>query len=183
MAKTGRSQGFSLIELCICMGLISIIVSVTSSPLSNFVEKSELHAISSNLRASLMLARQHAISTTTIVHICPIDPITPEQCKKSNNYNSNWSAGWLVFADKNNNNELDSTDQILSVKRNTYKTKVVFNQRGRLRFFNNGSARSAGFYLCNKTASHTRHIKLLYSGRARSIEIMTDKQKSICQSA
>jgi len=88
-----------------------------------------------------------------------------------------------VFEDLNDDNELNKNDNILYTNALNGKINLVFNQRGRLRFFNDGSARSAGFYICNNNSKETRHIRLLHTGRSRTTDIQTKKQELICLEA
>ena len=176
-----RLSGFSLIELLIS---ITIVLTLTGLAMPNFASlttKTRLSSTSNALFESLYLARSYAISSQKKVHVCHLNDDGSETCSNDREYNSNWSSGWLVFIDKNGNNDHDSDDEIISIIRKKQNINVVFNQRGRLRFFPDGSARSAGFYLCDKHSKTFKHIYLLHSGRARVNELLTEKQQETCQ--
>lgn len=178
-----HQSGFNLIELSATLSILSITLATAAPHLSETVASVRLRSLSFELQTTLNLARQSAIATNLNAIICPLKPTNEQQCSDDTDFNANWSYGWLVYSDKNNNNQLDDTDTILHQNALKNKTNIVFNQRGRLRFFSDGSSRSAGFYLCNGSTTKTRHIKLLYTGRSRVTEIGTEKQQSICLSA
>ena len=178
-----RQTAFSLIEVTIVLAILSILVSVAVPSFSSTINKSKLSNTSLELISSLSLARQHAITSSKKVHLCALTSLKPTICQQERNFNANWSKGWMVFADINDNNEYDQSDTILSISSNTKTVNVVFNQQGRLRFFPDGSARSAGFYICSKNSLDNRHIKLLYSGRARATKISNPAQLTTCLSA
>jgi len=177
-----KTHGFSLIESMITLSILSILVMTSTPSFSKLINNNKVKTTSYNLKSSLSLARQYAISNSVPVNLCALASLENTQCSGDTGFNSNWSHGWIVYADQNDNNQYDESDLLLNVIKNTHKVGVVFNQQGRLRFFQNGSARSAGFYLCNQSTAETRHVKLLYSGRARTTKIMTQRQQLICNS-
>ena len=178
-----HENGFSLIEIIIVIAIMSLLISTATPSFNTLINKSRLSKTSEELFSSLSLARSYAITSGQRVHLCALASSDPLLCKKERDFNSNWSDGWMVFADINQNNEYDSNDTMLNISTNSKNINVVFNQRGRLRFFQNGSARSAGFYICSKKSPENRHIKLLYSGRARTTKINNNSQLSTCLSA
>lgn len=183
LPSDNKQSGFSLIETMIALAIVSILITTAIPSFSSIINQTRLSTTSYKLQHSLALARQSAISSGNKVHLCALDPNDPNKCEESRKFNSNWSQGWMVFADVNDNNELDSHDNILSINNTPHTINIVFNQRGRLRFFPDGSARSAGFYICNKKSEENRHIKLLYSGRARTTKISKNSQLITCLSA
>ena len=183
------NYGFTLIELSMSLGILSI-VTITSAPhFSNFIDKVKLTSTTRQLKNTLSTARQHAISDSHPVNICALEASNEIKCASETGFNSNWSYGWIIYSDVNNNNQYDNnTDYLISISQITDNVGVVFNQQGRLRFFSNGSARSAGFYICvskrnGDTENTFRHIKLLYSGRSRVVNTSEEKNRLICESA
>jgi len=181
--KQKTNQGFSLVESLIVLSILSILIISSVPSFSKLVGNTEVINASYNLRTSLSTARQFAISHSSPINICALTAPNNIQCSDNTDFNSNWSSGWAVYMDENDNNLYDNGDTLITVFQSTGNINIVFNQRGRLRFFQDGSARSAGFYICSKSTTETRHIRLLYSGRARTTEITTQRQQSVCQSA
>ena len=177
-----KTRGFSLVESTIVLSIMAILIMTSVPSFSKFITEAEVTNVSYKLSTSLNLARQYAINHSTPVHLCALKSLKSIECNYNTDFNSNWSYGWIVYADKNDNNRYDESEPLINVVRNTRDVNIVFNQRGRLRFFQDGSARSAGFYLCKQTTSENRHIRLLYSGRARTSKSMSEKQQLICNS-
>jgi len=166
------SRGLSLIECCSVLSILSIVATSAAPTFSGIIAKHKIRTVELALRNSLSFARQKAISSTKSIYLCASkDSI---QCDVNRPFNANWSHGWLTFIDINDNKELDAPDELLTNYITQEKVGVVFNQRGRIRFKTNGSARSAGYYICNKTTA--KHIRVLYSGRTRS-NILEDKNR------
>ena len=183
MKNTSPFKGFSLIELLILLSIIVIATGISTPSFISLINSSRVTTQTNSIFESLYLARSYAITQQKNVHICHMSEPNIEQCDSDRDYNTAWSNGWLVFADINNNNEFDNEDNLIQVNAPNMNTNIVFNQRGRLRFFPNGSARSAGFYICDRQNMHYRHIFLLYSGRARTSKKITTRQQEVCDKA
>jgi len=156
-------RGLTLIELIITTSIIAIMLSIGLPSLTQFLQKSKIESSSIELFSILAMARNNAITSGKDTYVCEL--INNNQCNTNRPFGAIWNNGWLAFQDNNKNNDLDNEDTILRIYKNRAQVGVIFNQQGRLRFRNDGSARSAGFYICNEISS--KHILILYSGRAR----------------
>lgn len=173
--------GFTLIELLMTLTLASVLLGIAVPNLSSFIAKLQFRSQSSALYESLYLARNYAITNQQLVQVCSISKQSPEQCSDNYQSDANWSDGWMIYSDLNQNNQFDQTDQIIKSYTAIDQAKIMFNQRGRLRFFPNGGARSAGFYLCNNANEETRHIYVLHTGRIRIKDKLGKSQKQRCK--
>lgn len=178
-----EQSGHTFIELVIAGAIAAVLISAATPSLAGLYAQTQVTTTTNSLIQSLHLARTHAISRQRNVHVCHLNPDTLNSCDMDRGFNSTWSVGWLIFADLNGNRDLDTDDDVLQIVHKTNSANIVFNQRGRLRYFANGSARSAGFYVCDPQQKSFRHIYLLYTGRARVNETLSQTQKSICSSA
>ena len=168
------TRGMTLIELILSIGVIAIITSAAIPSFHAYIEHNRIKTTSNELRMVLSLARQTAISSGSDTYVCELIP--SNTCNSHRPFAANWSYGWLAFVDLNQNAELDKTDTIIRQYRSSNESNIgiIFNQRGRLRFRANGSARSAGFYLCN--SEEAEHILLLYTGRTR-VKTLSDASR------
>lgn len=179
--KTNIYQsGFNLIELLVFIAILTIIAGAAIPSFASLISRNQVVVQSNTLLGSLHLARSYAITQQKNVHVCHIDQEDLQACSEARGYNSDWSSGWLVFVDVNNNNDFDNADHLVRSFLSNSQTNIVFNQRGRLRFFPDGSSRSAGFYVCDKQQLNYRHVYLLYSGRARIGAQLNTTQKVRC---
>lgn len=180
LSKANTQRGFTLLELLIACSVAMISLSIAVPSFASMVQSSRVKSTSHALNNSLLVARNHALNNRTRVIICHASSSAQTSCSNQRNRNTNWRNGLISFADRNANNELDSGDEIINKMTLNQDVAVVFNQNGRLRFFNDGSSRSAGFYICHKTTQHQRHIRILHTGRTRTMEKMSEKQSQTC---
>ncbi len=180
-----KPGGYTLLELIITVAMLSILLATATPSFASMIQKNKVRAASNNLVQSLHLARSHAINEAHTVLVCPLakpyDGKNAAACIGKPQRNQNWQYGWLVYTDLNANNEFDPEDKLIVQQKADATTAVVFNQNGRLRFFANGSARSAGFYICQQESDRITHIKLLHSGRARITHSNDKKRLSTCK--
>lgn len=177
-----REQGFSLLELMCGIAVSAALIVIATPSFAALVSRAQVTAQANELLGSLSLARNEAFVRQKVVHLCQIAN-QASGCDNQYHANRSWSRGWIVFVDNNSNNEYDTTDTLLRSTKIKSAVRIVFNQRGRLRYFPDGSSRSAGFYLCDAEQTAYRHIYLLYSGRARINNSLNTAQRRICSNS
>ena len=173
-----KQLGANMLELIISVCIIGIVTAIAAPPFLSMIEANRVISTSNQIATSLYLARSTALNSKINVHICR--KTETDECINSYPFNADWSNGWLVFSDNNSNANYDNQDTLISVIQKTGKTKIIFNQRGRLRYFPTGSSRSAGFYVCGASRKHVRHVRILRTGRVRITKTLTNRQLSKC---
>ncbi len=179
--RAPHCTGFTLIEALLVISIIATILAIAIPNFTTLIENTRIRTQVSLLHATLHSARNYALTTQSVVIVCAAAGMQKEKCNGDYSSNTNWKDGWIVYEDKNRNNKLDTQDSVLNVSSNA-NVATVFNQRGRLRFFPDGSARSAGFYICTANSESGWHVKLLHTGRARTQRNLGEKQHEICRS-
>ena len=180
LPSASYKPGFSLIELMVALSVTAVLLASAAPSFGSLVNSTRVSVQSNHLLESLLQARAEAVNRHKLVQICQMDDVASLECSSDYSSYRNWSVGWMIFEDTNGNNNYDSNDEIIRVEQGNEHVQLVFNQRGRLRFFPDGRARSAGFTVCGANQRHYRHIYLLHTGRARVDENATDKQKAKC---
>ncbi len=180
LSKKPKQTGFTLLELLITCAIAVISLSIAVPSFASILQSSRVKSTSQTLNNSLFIARNHALNNRTRVIVCHASSPEQTSCSNQRNRNTDWSNGVISFVDRNANNELDADDEIVNKMIPNKGVAVVFNQNGRLRFFSDGSARSAGFYICHKTTQQQRHIRILHTGRTRTLEAMSEQQSQTC---
>lgn len=175
------ASGFSLLELLTSVGIATLLITIAAPSFARFMANNDMKIQTTALVQSLAIARQTALNQGHIVQVCGLADKASVKCMSRRGRNRSWTDGWMLFTDINENGSFDASDEIVRVYESSGATKIVFNQNGRLRFFPNGSARSAGFYLCNENAKIDRRIFLLHSGRTRSTDTLLESRKKTCQ--
>ena len=112
--------GFTLIEVLVVISILGILLVLALPNISSFGHGARLSSYSNRFLFSLFLARSEAIKRNSWVVVC-----------KSNDGVScspdgYWSQGWIVFADRNNNIQVDQGEDLLLVEKALEPDWVVF---------------------------------------------------------
>ncbi|MGI9281405.1 MAG: GspH/FimT family pseudopilin [Endozoicomonas sp.] len=166
------AKGFSLIELMITLLIAAIIIAMGLPQLREMSNTIRFANLQQNLISSLLYARSEAVKNGSNTIACA--STNGINCSASAN---DWSQGWLIFTDENNNGLYDgepvdtprrsqTVDSIASITwGNT--TPIVFEGDGTV---NNTS--SGTFLICDgqATSSIARGVTINLSGRVRSTD-------------
>jgi len=106
--KYQRQGGLTIPELMIGIALFSIVVSMAAPSFQNLMRRQELNSQMGLLNSTLAYARNEAISRQQNVAFCASSNGT--SCLAAS---KDWSAGWLVFIDADNDGIADAGETIL----------------------------------------------------------------------
>ena len=168
------SHGFTVLEVLLGMVITVILITVATPAFSQFLQRQQLRAAASELSATLRAARYHAVSHARTVQVCQIGR-RKRTCQQPYPAWRSWSDGWITFDASET-----SAPQLININQIETDIGIIFNQRGRLRFFADGSARSAGFYLCSASLDEIMHLTLFHSGRLKVSTRHDTKQRHRC---
>lgn len=98
--------GVSLVELLVVVALLGMLASLAAPSFTGLMHRYRVDAVREELLASLQLARVEAIRQNASV-------IVERQtgCSTVLATGNNWSCGWLLYADKNDNNSRDTQSE------------------------------------------------------------------------
>ena len=157
--------GFSLIELLFTLTLAAIALIIAVPVFSEFGQRQRMDAAVTDLHNHLMLARNEAIYRNVQIVACPGDAI--DGCLDT----TDWSDGWLVFSDLNEDRSLQAGE---SVHRSEPGLELLAisssNGRTSLRFMPNGSAPGSNVSIsfCDRRGPEkARKLVISNSGRIR----------------
>ncbi|MDQ7091096.1 MAG: GspH/FimT family pseudopilin [Methylococcales bacterium] len=166
--KIDGQQGFTLIELLITITIMSIVMSIGYPSFTGAVRNSRLTTNANQLIASLNLARSEAIKRNMMVYI-----------RRKGTTSKNWSEGWDIFIDANNNQIFnEGVDTLLKTYpplENNYTLMTGANFNDWTAYLPSGLNSSSGSFLNDSfrlcaTAGDTinsRRVVLNAVGRAR----------------
>ncbi|HND49852.1 MAG TPA: GspH/FimT family pseudopilin [Anaerolineales bacterium] len=101
-------RGVTLIELLVTLSVLSILLTIGVPSFNQFSTSSRLNSYSNTLFSHMALARSEAIKRNSRVVVCKSsDGLS---CTNS----GNWSQGWVVFVDLDNNANISGGEQILT---------------------------------------------------------------------
>ncbi len=99
--------GFTLVELLVVMTLGVVLLSMAAPSMNGIVNSQRSIALSSELLASMNLARSEAIKRNARAVLCK--SADGQSCAPS----GGWEQGWIVFHDADNDAALDEGEQVI----------------------------------------------------------------------
>lgn len=96
----GITRGFTLIEALVALTLISLLVSLGLPAMTELIRSHQLRTASHTLHISFNQARQASVTNRVPVLV--------------DNQHGNWSSGWRVYADQNDNARWDEGEPVLA---------------------------------------------------------------------
>lgn len=188
--RKNASSGFTLFELMLTIAVASILAAIAVPNMRDFIRNNRLTAAANDLLRSMQLARSEAIKQRANVVVCASDDPESETPACSDSV----FAGWIVFADTNNNWDFDATEQIL--ERHPLldpAISVANDEDGVVSYGPSGFANSAGaktptrnVVMCDARGnrnvadnSTARAIVIEPTGRSRATRSYTDVTKVV----
>lgn len=140
-----KHRGFNLLELLVTLAIVSILAGISIPSLASLINNSRADTTQSKLIRAISSARTLAITQRNISTLCP-----DENCS------GEWTNGFILFADENNNAVVDGEEIIYERFYNSEKMAVRWAGSGGanyLKFSPTGVARQFGrFHICPKSS-------------------------------
>jgi len=173
-----RHSGVTLVELMLCLGILSVIIAFAAPSMSGFLERQRSLSATHSLIGHLATARNSAINHKRSVVLCPATENL--QCTGS----TDWSKNWVLFLDPDGNRQVDLPQDILAVYQNPVGGTLRLHStigRPQVRYLPNGRSTGSNltFSLCNASGTLLTQVIVNNAGRARSIR---PKQLTMCPS-
>ena len=169
-----RSAGLSLIELLVVLGVVAVTASVAAPNLHDLIRAQQLRTASGELYGALQLARSQAIARNERVTITTNDP-----------FGRDWSRGWTVFVDRDDNRRPNDGDEILALRPPLAPGLQVgysFTSTATPQYIAyNGAGRSCS--ATNSAASRLGTLSLFHGGQIRRIKINMLGRARLCNPA
>jgi type IV fimbrial biogenesis protein FimT len=130
-----KLRAFTILELMITITIMAILVTIGIPAFQDYALKQRLNAAVNALHSDLLLARSQAIYRDMQVTACPGNPTAG--CAGS----TEWSDGWIVFGDRNEDREYQDKEDLLHHGQ-AVEHMAIHSSSGRttIRFYPNGSA-------------------------------------------
>jgi prepilin-type N-terminal cleavage/methylation domain-containing protein len=91
IAKTRAPSGFTLMELLVCLGVLSLILSFGVPSWQRLQERSQIEAARDQLITDLQAARLHALQRGQALQLARL-----KDCAWATSAESDWSCGWQL---------------------------------------------------------------------------------------
>ena len=167
-------QGFTVNELLIALSIATIVIGYTVPSLSQLLESVRLGSYANQFLNHYRFARSSAILLDHNLHFCSRSDLL---C----NEKEDWSNGWLIYIDKNNNQQADEGEILrvgnglpnnYSLSPNVNSNQLIFYTNGEVKKLN-GSLPLITFRLCSIKANdknqeiYARELVINGGGRMR----------------
>ena len=150
IGKSGY-KGFTIIEMVLVVAVLAVLVVLAIPAFNGLVQGKQLVGQATEVTSALTYARSEAIARATNVVICASDD--GAACSGDND----WSTGWIIFVDKNENGSIDTLATDLLKKEGAMLGAVSLNADAASITFNyQGESEAAGtvsFDLCAENAN------------------------------
>jgi type IV fimbrial biogenesis protein FimT len=160
-------RGWTLVELLCTLAIASIMFGSGMSLLAGVLERGRSAAVRQALADSLVAAGARAGLSDVRAVLCPSED--GETCSDG----ADWSAGWVVFMDRNANREIEGGERIV-VRQGHLPGRVrLLSTKGRTRIVFQATGGNAGsnvtFTLCDgRGPKHAATLVLANNGRLRA---------------
>lgn len=172
-----HQRGLTLIELLIVLSIAGILVAIGMPALGSMLARSHRQSAEGALQASLMHAREMAITRHMQVIVCP--SADRRTCASWDD----WQDGWLIAADADRDRKPDAGPPLAVFDGMPARTRVLSSSgRPRVVFRPNGSASGANVQLtiCNLGDVHEGlAVVVANSGRVRVADARPERLR-IC---
>ncbi len=155
-----RNKGFTLIEFAVVMAIVGILVSLATPSIITLMANADMRSNAASIAGDFGTARAEALRTRRSVTICAGTLATG--CA------TDWTQGWIVFQDTNNNQTLDAGERVI---RNQVGVDGVITLTGPaiFTFRSSGTIATAGtLTLRHAKATTGRDIQIIQGGRVMS---------------
>ena len=104
-----KSDGFTLIEMLVVMGIVIIMVTAGVPALQQMVSRNRMTAQLNEFVGVIHTARSEAIKNNTTVSVCRAHASTANTCDTS----GSWANGWYVFLNLDDDTAIDAGEEIV----------------------------------------------------------------------
>ncbi|MDH3588998.1 MAG: GspH/FimT family pseudopilin [Gammaproteobacteria bacterium] len=107
------SRGFTLIELLYALTVLALVLAVGAPSFQSAVQNSRMSSSVNNMIATLQMARSEAIKRRQPVKLC-VNLEDDDSCDAGDSDTDVfWHEGWMVFTDPNDNDMVDTGEQVI----------------------------------------------------------------------
>lgn len=158
-----QQEGFSLIELLICVGILSLLLTISLPSMSSFTAQQRVAVQIIEIRESLQLARSLAVMNGKTWKVCMLD--AQQNCVKQN------GVSLAVFRDDNHDHQRDHDEKVAKTSSiDKLNIKLSASNRAYIRFKMTGESMESGnFEVCASDPNFIsgRQVIIYRSGRIR----------------
>lgn len=141
------NTGFTLIEILVTIAIVGIVASFAIPSFNNLIVSNRNTTAANELMANLLLAKSEALKRSSNVTLCP--SADQSTCSGSSDY----STGWIVFLDCNDNNS--TNDAVANCGPNNREEIIKVREGFDSMFINNASDTKITFQFSGRTGGNS----------------------------
>ncbi|STX51363.1 type IV pre-pilin [Legionella busanensis] len=159
-----KIAGFTLIEFLIAMVLTAIFLALAVPSYYSTIQNNKVVSVVNEMSAGVHLARMESIRRGVRVIVCAANS-SLTGCGSA----AQWTQGWLIFIDPNNNNNIDTQADIIRIHE-ALPTNVAITANNALVSFDSSGFLTSGAFTMTVNApgcrgDNVRIINISASGR------------------
>lgn len=168
-----QHRGVTLLELMVTLTVALILLSIAVPAMNMLIMNNRMSTQVNDLLTTIQGARSFAITHQQRTVLCPSSDHSA--CANS----SAWQGGWIVFADRNANQQRDDDESLSRVNNTPAKTLTINSSSGRTRIVFQADGTAGGsnttITLCDARGSdQARAIIIAMNGRPRVSRTKSD---------
>ncbi len=177
--RQSPQRGVTLLELLATLAIIAILAFIVVPALHTLLMSNRMSTQFDELLTALQNARSQAIARQQHIVLCP----SADQATCLNS--SSWQTGWIMFADRNANKQLDKDEQPLRVHNTPDAGLSISGSNGRQRIVlqpdGTAGGSNASFIFCDaRGPEQARAIIVALNGRPRTARTKSDGTPLSC---
>lgn len=170
-----RMRGLSLVEVVVALMIATLLLGVALPALGRIVDRAHVAHTQTLLGESFLTATRQAVASGSVTIICPVNETG--DCKET----MDWSGGWLIFADIDNDRRAGRHDIVIRRFAPVAGGLRLYSTEGRKRIVFQPQGDSAGtnvtFTLCSRRPNAIGSLALSNAGRFRVAEVTADNDR------
>lgn len=167
-----KSKGFSLIELIVTMAVAAILIIMVVPGFYGMIQNNKVVTMANNFASAINLARIESIKRGIKISLCPAANSANTACGNA----SQWAQGWIIFADSDNNNAIDTPSDLLKVYEPLPLGTNVVASAAIISFDSSG-------FLLNGPFTMTLKASGCYGSNGRKLEVISSGRFSVSRTA
>ncbi|MEH6415409.1 GspH/FimT family protein [Pseudomonas sp. CGJS7] len=149
-------QGFSSLELLCSLAVLALLVALAVTQTGEALERARIGRVLSTLTESILVSNRAAVGSGATSVLCPVG--ADGLCNDA----SDWSGGWIAFADHDHDRALSDGDAVIGRYPAPGGGLRIYSNQGRPRLVLHPQGDSAGsnltFTLCGPHGSASRAV-------------------------